>query len=303
MSLTARERASWKTTLGRLRDYDPVPLDLAVSTDPHPSVASGLRFAIATPSFNQADYLDRTIESVLGQNYPTLQYWVQDGASTDHTSEVLERWREQGLDYESAPDEGQADAINRGFGRVEGDVMAWLNSDDLLLPGSLRAVAQTFSQRPDVDVVYGHRILIDTEGRDVGRWIMPHHENGILTWADYIPQETMFWRRSLWDQVGGSLDTSFNFALDWDLILRFRDIGANFYRIPRFLGAFRVHEEQKTSAEMASLGAQEMAKLRSRAAGRPIEQAEASERTKLYLAKASIYSSLWKLGLANYGPH
>ena len=164
MSSAARERASWKTTLGRLRDYDPIPLELAVPASPGPSLDSGLRFAIATPSLNQADYLDRTIESVLGQNYPTLQYWVQDGASTDHTSEVLERWRDRGLDFESAPDEGQADAINKGLSRVEGEIMAWLNSDDLLLPGSLRAVAEVFSQRPDVDVVYGHRILIDEDG-------------------------------------------------------------------------------------------------------------------------------------------
>ena len=262
---------------------------------------SGPRIAICTPSYNQADHLDQTIASVLEQNYPNLNYWVQDGGSTDHSPDVLERWGEHGLRFEIASDDGQADAINRGFEQVDGEVMAWLNSDDLLLPGSLNAVAEVFDQHPEIDVVYGHRILIDGEGCDIGRWIMPKHDDEILTWADYVPQETMFWRRSVWEKVGG-LDTSFRFALGWDLILRFRDVGANFYRIPQFLGAFRIHGEQKTSAQIDSLGKLEMDRLRTRSKGRPVTEREIWEKTKPYLAKASLYSAAWKLGVVKYGP-
>lgn len=299
MSTAARKRSSWRTGLGRLSQYAPVEGSQSLNFEPGQST-NGPSIAICTPSYNQADYLDGTISSVLSQGYPNLDYWVQDGASTDASPDILSRWAESGLRYESAPDDGQADAINKGLAQVDGDVMAWLNSDDLLLPGSLDAVAQTFTKHPDVDVVYGHRILIDGDGRDIGRWIMPKHEDEILSWADYIPQETMFWRRSLWDKVGG-LDGSFRFALDWDLILRFRDAGANFHRIPRFLGAFRIHEEQKTSAQIESLGNQEMDRLRTRAKGRPVTEREIWEKTKPYMAKASVYSAMWKLGLVDYG--
>lgn len=299
MSTEARKRSSWKTGLGRLSHYDAVAGSENRSFGRAASVG-GPTIGICTPSYNQADYLDETIESVLSQGYPSLSYWVQDGNSTDHSAEVLERWGGKGLGYEMAPDDGQADAINRGFEHVEGDIMAWLNSDDLLLPGALHAVAEAFTTRPEVDVVYGHRILIDGAGRDIGRWIMPKHEDAILTWADYIPQETMFWRRSLWEKVGG-LDPSFRFALDWDLILRFRDAGANFHRIPLFMGAFRIHEEQKTSAQIESLGNHEMDFLRIRSKGRPVTEREVWEKTKPYLAKASVYSAMWKLGLVDYG--
>ena len=298
---SARKQSSWRTGLGQLNQYDAVEMDVIDSPTANPS--SNLpRIAICTPSFNQAPFLDQTIASVLSQGYTNLDYWVQDGGSTDESSEVLARWAESGLRYAIADDDGQADAINKGFAQVDGEIMAWLNSDDLLLPGSLEAVGRVFAEQPEVDVVYGHRILVDTAGRDIGRWIMPKHDDEILTWADYVPQETMFWRRSLWDTVGSQLDISFRFALDWDLILRFREAGAKFHRIPQFLGAFRIHEEQKTSAQMESLGDEEMARLRTREQGRPVTDREVWEHTKPYLVKASLYSSMWKLGLVDYGP-
>lgn len=301
MSALARKRSPRRTGLGQLSQYEPIELVLdwskRDSVPPPP-----LSFAICTPSFNQANFLDETIQSVLGQRYPRVNYWVQDGDSTDRTRDVLERWSEHGLRYNIAPDEGQADAINRGFGQVDGEIMAWLNSDDLLLPGSLNAVARTFEEHPEIDVVYGHRILIDSNSRDIGRWIMPKHEDEILTWADYIPQETMFWRRRLWEEVGGRLDVSFRFALDWDLILRFRDHGATFHRLPRFLGAFRVHDEQKTSAQLESVGDQEMQLLRTRYNGRPVTEREIWQHIKPYLTRASAYTAMWKLGLLRYGP-
>ena len=106
--------------------------------------------------------------------------------------------------------------------------MAWLNSDDLLLPGALFYVAEYFRKHPEVDVIYGHRIIINEDNRETGRWVLPPHNDNMLQWADYVPQETMFWRRDLWDKVGGYVDESFQFAMDWELILRFRNAGAVF---------------------------------------------------------------------------
>src|SRR5262249_36979350 len=190
-------------------------------------------------------FLERTLKSVLGQGYPRLEYIVQDGGSTDETAEVLERYRGLLHHCESAPDRGQAHAINLGFGHGTGEILAYLNSDDLLLPGTLHYVAHYFATHPEVDAVYGHRVLIDENDAEVGRWVLPPHNDALLSWADYVPQETLFWRRRIWDKVGASLDETFQFALDWDLLIRFRDAGARFVRLPRFLGGFRVHAQQK----------------------------------------------------------
>jgi hypothetical protein len=141
--------------------------------------------------------------------------------------------------------------------------MAWLNSDDLLAPGSLRFVAEYFATHPGVDVLYGHRIIIDDDDRDIGRWIMPRHNPATLEWIDYVPQETLFWRKRAWDIAGG-IDPSFQFALDWDLLARFQQAGCRMVRVPYFLGAFRVHAGQKTSQAIHTTGADEMRRIRTR---------------------------------------
>jgi GT2 family glycosyltransferase len=116
--------------------------------------------------------------------------------------------------------------------------------------------------------VYGDRLLIDESDMEIGRWIMPGHDSEVLSWADYVPQETLFWRRRIWDRVGGQIDESFKFAMDWDLLVRFRDAGARFAHIPRFLGAFRIHEHQKTSAAINEIGHKEMDRIREKLLGR-----------------------------------
>lgn len=218
--------------------------------------------AMVTPSYNQVDYLPRTIHSVISQDYPALDYCVMDGGSDDGSVQCLENLAaSHGFHWTSGKDRGQADAINRGFAQVNGEVMAWLNSDDLLLPGALRFVGAYFAAHPDVDVVYGHRLLIDEKDEEIGQWIVPPYCSEALRYFDYVPQETLFWRRSLWEKVGG-LDESFQFALDWDILLRFRAAGARFVRLPYFLGAFRIHPDQKTSTRIADSGRKEMRQLR-----------------------------------------
>src|SRR5207302_369335 len=147
-----------------------------------------------------------------------------------------------------------ANGLNVGFEHATGEIMAYLNSDDVLLPGALNYVANYFREHPEVDVVYGHRVVIDEYDQEIGRWVLPGHDDEVLSWADYVPQETLFWRRRIWEDAGGMIDESFRFAIDWDLLIRFRDAGARMARLPRFLGGFRVHPHQKTSKEMADIG-------------------------------------------------
>jgi len=163
--------------------------------------------------------------------------------------------------------------------------MAWLNSDDLLLPGALACVANYFARHPEVDVVYGNRLLIDEDDMEIGRWILPGHDNEVLSWVDYVPQESLFWRRSIWEKVGGNVDESFRFAMDWDLLLRFRDAGAQFAHIPCFLGAFRVHAQQKSSAAMSDVGVPEMNRIRERILGRVPSMKEIQKAVKPFLAR------------------
>jgi hypothetical protein len=138
--------------------------------------------------------------------------------------------------------------------------MAYLNSDDTLLPGTLAYVAGAFANNPKVDIVYGNRIVIDSDGMETARIVLPGYDPEAIKWADYIPQETMFWRRRVWEAIG-PIDTSLNFALDWDFILRAQAAGFRFKRLPRFLACFRVHETQKTSA-MWEVGQEEQHRLR-----------------------------------------
>ena len=178
--------------------------------------------------------------------------------------------------------------------------MAYLNSDDMLLPGALHYVARYFATHPEIDVVYGHRVLIDEYDQEIGRWVVPPHDDDILSWADYIPQETMFWRRSIWEKAGGLIDTNFKFAMDWDLILRFRDAGARIVRLPRFLGAFRIHPHQKTSAEISQQGVREMGRLRERCHGRKVSDAEVHQHIKKYLFRHLVLHKLYRAGLLKY---
>jgi len=268
-----------------LRQYPPRPLSVAISR-PGPPRLDAPRFAIVTPSFNQARFVRATVDSVLSQNYPNLAYVVQDGGSTDETKDLLGAYGDR-LSWTSAPDGGQTAAINAGFGTVSGDIMAYLNSDDLLLPGSLEAVADAFARHPDVDIIYSHRIIIDEAGHEVGRWVLPPHDRQAIGWADYLPQETMFWRRRVWDAIG-PFDESFRYAMDWDFILRADRAGFRFKRLPLFLGCFRVHEAQKTTA-INEVGMMETARLRQAHLGFVPHQAEVEKAIAAYIRRHKVF--------------
>ncbi len=202
------------------------------------------RISIVTPSFNQGAFLEWTLRSVIEQKYPNLEYVVMDGGSTDPSPQILARYREHFKHFESAKDNGHADAVRRGFEHTSGEIMAYLNSDDLLAPGALHFVAGYFAAHPAIDCIYSHRVFIDAENAVTGYWILPPHSNWLMRRWDYIPQETCFWRRSLYEAVGG-IDPSFT-LFDYDLFVRFMERG-RMARVNRFLGAFRQHPESITS--------------------------------------------------------
>ncbi len=276
--MIGRALPGWvKPRLGEARpQYRPRPLSVparygkAQPPDPAPSIS------IVTPCLDHRAYVGSTIESVIGQGYPRLQYAVMDGGSTDGTVEVVERYRDRLHHLQSGSDAGQASAINRGFEHCAGEIMGWINSDDLLLPGSLAYVAGVFAKHPEVDLVYGHRVLLDEEGRDVGIWVTPRHCADSLRWFDFLPQETVFWRRRLRDRAGG-LDEGIEVAFDWDLFLRFQETGARILRVPRFLGGFRLHPRQRSRVHHEA-AQDEIAAIRERWNGRPVDLDEARSR-------------------------
>src|ERR1700687_2914290 len=282
-----------------LQQHAPKPLglnsvrELPALADPPP------RIAIVTPSYNQRKYLEATVASVLGQNYPALSYHVQDAASQDGTVELLESYGPN-LSWRSEPDTGQANAINTGFrlAATDCDIMAYLNSDDTLLPGTLAYVAHVFRRRQDIDIVYGQRIFIDGDGLEIGRAVFPTHDARALNYIGYVPQETMFWRRRLWDRIG-PIDESFRFALDWDFMLRAQQAGFQMVRLPRFLGCFRIHAEQKTSA-MMPVGQEEMQILRRRHLGHIPERSETYRAVVPFLARQFAYHWLHRLRILKY---
>jgi GT2 family glycosyltransferase len=251
-----------------LRQYEPRPIRWDSLPGPGMPDSRLPSIAIVTPSFNQAAYIESALRSILDQGYPNLHYAVQDGGSTDASPAIIARHTAGLMHWESAPDLGQSDAISKGFARIAGqlgpnDVMAWLNSDDLLAPGALHYVGEYFSRHPNVEAIYGHRLIIDDQAREIGRWILPRHDPRVIEWVDYVPQETLFWRKKAWDRVGG-IDPAFQFAMDWDLLARFTQAGQRIVRVPHFLGGFRVHKDQKTSRHIHSTGAEEMALIRAR---------------------------------------
>lgn len=254
--------------------------------------------SIVTPTSNPGRFLEPTIQSILKQNYPRLDYVIEDGGSRDGTRDTPQHHRH--VPSESSADAGRADAINRGFAHADrGEIMAAITSDDLLLPGSLNYVAAFFAAHPEVDVVYGHRIIIDGSGKEVGRWLLPPHSDRMLAWGNYIPPETLFWRRRVWEKAGGRMNDAFRVAFDWELLLRYRGLGAKFVRVPRFLGAFRLYSAQKRAIEQAIAGPTEMDRLRSELHARATNIQEIRRNLKGYVIRHAWQSFLYQIG---FGP-
>ena len=201
--------------------------------------------SIVTCSYQQARYLEATIRSVVSQGYRPLEYLVIDGGSRDGSRQIIERHSSELHYWVSESDKGQSDALIKGFDRSTGDVMGWLCSDDLLLPGALAKVGDFFSRHPEISVVYGNALWIDAAGNFIRAKAEPGFNRLAFTYDhNYIPQPSMFWRRSLYEAVGG-LNVKFHLAMDSDLWQRFSQ-KAKIAHIPDFLSCMRFYPEQKT---------------------------------------------------------
>lgn len=210
------------------------------------------RISIITPSLNQGDFIGETIESVLNQGYPKLEYFVIDGGSTDNTLEVLGRYGDRIL-WESEKDRGQSHAINKGLELVSGDVIAFLNSDDLYEPGALLKVGNFFSNHPEANWLTGKCRIIDQRGRTIRRGITSYknfwlciRSYRILLVLDYISQPATFWRNPVIKRIGG-FDEDLQYAMDYDYSLR---VGQHFPLsvLNEYLASFRIHSSSKAGS-------------------------------------------------------
>lgn len=204
--------------------------------------------SIITPSFNQAKFLRKTIESVLSQEGVDLEYIIIDGGSTDGSLEIIQEYQDRLAYWESIPDKGQTDAINKGFARARGKYLAWLNSDDVYHTGAAAEAVGYLEGHPDVGLVYGDCTFIDADGRRIGRFPAAQTDYQRLRRGYvHIPQQAAFFRGDLWEKVG-PLDPSFYFAMDYDLWVRLAKEAPLVYLPGHIWASFRLHGEAKTIA-------------------------------------------------------
>lgn len=221
----------------------------ALPTSP-PNGGKWIKISVITPSYNQGQFLEETIRSVLLQGYPNLEYILMDGGSTDNSLEIIQKYAPFITQWVSQKDKGQADAINQGLGRSTGAVMGWLNSDDLLLPNALQHIAKAFHQHHDWSVVCGFRQIIDSDSKLITNSIrgLPHSYQ--LKHRNIIAQETTYWRRKVWEKLG-QLDETLHYCMDYEYWQRMLANGYDFNLLPAYIGCIRYHDSSKTISQNA----------------------------------------------------
>jgi glycosyltransferase involved in cell wall biosynthesis len=203
------------------------------------------KISVVTPSYNQGLFIERTIKSVIEQNYPNLEYIVIDGGSSDGTLEIIKKYENKLASWISEKDNGQSDAINKGFQIATGDIFCWLNSDDLFIEDTLRFVADFFMNNPDIDCLYGNTINIDqNDNHLMARHELRFEKNIMLYALNFIQQPSTFWRRAVYEKIGG-LRNELHYTMDHEYWLRMYKNGVRFKYVEKFLSFYRWHEESK----------------------------------------------------------
>ncbi len=222
-----------------------------------------MKITIITPSFNQGKYLEATIQSVLNQKYPELEYMIFDGGSTDDSKQIIEKYKKELTYWESTKDKGQSEAINKGFAKTTGEIVTWLNSDDQLMPDTLFKIAAYFEQNPDIAFVHGKTMLIKETSDKEG--IIKGAERNDLNYRLLaglpFPQPSSFFRKKMLDQFG-FLNENYHYGMDYDFFLQ---ISLNYegLRVNEVFSTYLLHENSKTVSQSAVF-ARDYAKIFSR---------------------------------------
>ena len=206
------------------------------------------KISIITPNYNLGDFLERTIESVLSQNYPNLEYIIIDGGSTDNSLPIIKKYESQLSYWESTADRGMYHALNKGFSKSSGEIMGWINSDDMLHPGSLFKIVRYFKSYKEVEWIQGYPNVFDLEDNIIYER-NPRYQNdfflmnGFIIGNEYVQQESTFWKRSLWTKSGGYLSEEYMVAGDFELWMRFFKY-SKLHCVKDYLGGFRSRPDQ-----------------------------------------------------------
>jgi len=210
------------------------------------------KISIVTPSYNQSQFIEQTIKSVISQNYANFEYVIIDGNSTDQSQKIIEKYRKKLKYYESKKDRGQSHAINKGFAKTNGEIMAWINSDDILQPGTLRLVASIFENFPEIEWLTSLPSTINEDGYQVYLAQPPFYLRSLIQKGFYtrklcgfIMQEGTFWRRSLWDKAGGKL-IEVPYTMDMKLWQNFAK-HAQLYSVESCLASYRLNPQRKNN--------------------------------------------------------
>jgi glycosyltransferase involved in cell wall biosynthesis len=231
----------WTEETPQLTDIIPDP---STGSD---QVVSWPRISIVTPSYNQGQFIEETIRSVLLQSYPNLEYIIIDGGSKDDSLNIISKYENWLAYWEAESDRGQSHAINKGFARCNGNIIAWLNSDDIYLKGTLKKIVRVFQHHRDIHLVYGNALFVDENSVELRPY--KGHQTSLLGKLEYwkgwhIPQPTVFFKRDLYLQIG-ELDESLHYALDYEFFLR-AAFQHRFRYVPDKLASYRRHGASKT---------------------------------------------------------
>lgn len=209
------------------------------------------KISIITPVFNQADFIEQTISSVINQNYPGIEYIIVDGGSTDGTVDILKRYENKISKLIIEADKGMYDALHKGFSHSTGEIMAWINADDIFLPNSFQNMMRLFNDLPQVEWIQGLNSFIDLEGNLI--FTQPAKKFSLVTFLNrdfkWVQQESTFWRRSLWEKAGAGMNKNLKYAGDFELWLRFFNY-AKLYNTSIPIGAWRQRAGQLSGTFM-----------------------------------------------------